>query len=61
MPQMPRAGALPPELCSLERHIPFMSTPAQAWLIAMHPSDNVAIVANDGGLAAGTILPSTGP
>ena len=61
MPQMPRAGALPPELCSLERHIPFMTSPAQALLIAMHPSDNVAIVANDGGLAAGTVLPSKGP
>ena len=38
-----------------------MNTPVQALLIAMHPSDNVAIVANDGGLAAGTVLPSTGP
>ena len=38
-----------------------MSTPAQALLIAMHPSDNVAIVANDGGLAAGTLLPDNGP
>jgi galactarate dehydratase len=26
--------------------------------IAMHPNDNVAIVANDGGLPAGTALPS---
>ncbi len=26
--------------------------------IAMHPADNVAIVANDGGLPAGTVLPS---
>ena len=25
--------------------------------IRMHPADNVAIVANDGGLAAGTVLP----
>lgn len=27
-------------------------------LISMHPADNVAIVANDGGLPAGTVLPS---
>ena len=26
--------------------------------IRMHPRDNVAIVANDGGLAVGTVLPS---
>ena len=26
-------------------------------LIRMHPADNVAIVANDGGLPAGTLLP----
>lgn len=26
--------------------------------IAMHPSDNVAIVANDGGLPAGTVFAS---
>ena len=38
-----------------------MSTLAKPLLIAMHPNDNVAIVANDGGLAAGTVLPSTGP
>jgi len=30
-------------------------------LIRMHPADNVAIVANDGGLAAGTVLPAGGP
>ncbi|WP_046114208.1 galactarate dehydratase [Aquincola tertiaricarbonis] len=40
-------------------------TPAQAGaaarpplLISMHPRDNVAIVANDGGLPPGTVLPS---
>ncbi len=30
-------------------------------LITMHPSDNVAIVANDGGLAAGTLIEGTRP
>lgn len=34
------------------------STIATARLISMHPADNVAIVANDGGLPAGTVLPS---
>ncbi|ART51252.1 galactarate dehydratase [Acidovorax carolinensis] len=35
------------------------STPAPApVLIRMHAADNVAIVANDGGLPAGTVLPS---
>ena len=35
------------------------STPAKTpILISMHERDNVAIVANDGGLAAGTVLPS---
>ena len=34
-----------------------MSTPAPLS-ISMHPSDNVAIIANDGGLPAGTVLPS---
>ncbi|BDR06890.1 galactarate dehydratase [Comamonas thiooxydans] len=34
-----------------------MSTPAPLS-ITMHPADNVAIVANDGGLPAGTVLPS---
>ncbi|MEJ8825699.1 galactarate dehydratase, partial [Variovorax humicola] len=34
-------------------------TPAQAPLfITMHERDNVAIVANDGGLSAGTTFPS---
>ncbi len=31
---------------------------AQPLTITMHPQDNVAIVANDGGLPAGTVLPS---
>ncbi len=30
----------------------------QPLIITMHPQDNVAIVANDGGLPAGTVLPS---
>ena len=34
-----------------------MSTPAPLS-ISMHPADNVAIIANDGGLPAGTVLPS---
>ncbi|MEG3003037.1 MAG: UxaA family hydrolase, partial [Comamonas sp.] len=34
-----------------------MSTPAPLS-ISMHPADNVAIIANDGGLPAGTMLPS---
>ena len=35
-----------------------MNTPTRPPLtIAMHPADNVAIVANDGGLPAGTVLP----
>ena len=33
-----------------------MSLPPPPVLIRMHPSDNVAIVANDGGLPAGTLL-----
>jgi len=32
--------------------------PLQPLYIAMHPEDNVAIVANDGGLPAGTVFPS---
>ena len=32
--------------------------PAQPLYITMHPQDNVAIVANDGGLPAGTVFPS---
>ena len=34
------------------------STPRPPLLITMHEADNVAIVANDGGLPAGTVLPS---
>ena len=34
-----------------------MNTPALPLTIRMHPADNVAIVANDGGLPAGTVLP----
>ena len=34
-----------------------MSTPLPLS-ITMHAADNVAIVANDGGLPAGTVLPS---
>ena len=30
---------------------------ARPITIRMHPADNVAIVANDGGLPAGTVLP----
>ncbi|MBU0890601.1 MAG: galactarate dehydratase [Gammaproteobacteria bacterium] len=33
----------------------------QALTIRMHPADNVAIVANDGGLPAGTVLPEGVP
>jgi galactarate dehydratase len=33
------------------------SSPAQPLYITMHPQDNVAIVANDGGLPAGTVFP----
>jgi galactarate dehydratase len=33
-------------------------TPAAPLHIAMHPADNVAIVANNGGLPAGTVFPS---
>jgi galactarate dehydratase len=36
--------------------MPFANT--QPLTITMHPQDNVAIVANDGGLPAGTVLPS---
>ncbi|MEN2388248.1 galactarate dehydratase, partial [Comamonas sp. A7-5] len=32
--------------------------PTPPLSIGMHPADNVAIVANDGGLPAGTVLPS---
>ncbi|MBP6245684.1 MAG: UxaA family hydrolase, partial [Limnohabitans sp.] len=34
-----------------------MSTPLRSLAIRMHPNDNVAIIANDGGLPAGTVLP----
>ena len=34
-----------------------MSTLSRPLVIRMHPQDNVAIVANDGGLPAGTVLP----
>ena len=34
-----------------------MSNAPMPLLIRMHPDDNVAIVANDGGLPAGTVLP----
>ncbi|MFM2240534.1 MAG: hypothetical protein RJA69_1908, partial [Pseudomonadota bacterium] len=34
------------------------SANTQPLTITMHPQDNVAIVANDGGLPAGTVLPS---
>jgi len=34
-----------------------MNTLARPLAIRMHPDDNVAIIANDGGLAAGTVLP----
>ena len=34
-----------------------MSTPAPLS-ISMHPADNVSFFANDGGLPAGTVLPS---
>ena len=34
------------------------SSNAQPLYITMHPQDNVAIVANDGGLPAGTVFPS---
>jgi galactarate dehydratase len=35
-----------------------MTTPIKAHVISMHPSDNVAIVGNNGGLPAGTVLAS---
>ncbi len=35
-----------------------MTAPITPLIIQMHESDNVAIVANDGGLPAGTVLPS---
>src|SRR5690606_10434255 len=34
-----------------------MPSPASPLLLRMHPRDNVAIVANDGGLPAGTAVP----
>ena len=34
-----------------------MSTPQRSLAIRMHPNDNVAIIANDGGLPAGTVMP----
>ena len=34
-----------------------MSSTRPPLVIRMHAADNVAIVANDGGLAAGTVLP----
>src|SRR3954467_2593791 len=43
----------------LPRASPMTETLTPAPLhIQMHPADNVAIVANDGGLAAGTVFPS---
>ena len=36
---------------------PNAALPRPPLLIRMHPADNVAIVANDGGLAAGTVMP----
>ena len=42
-----------------------MTRPARSsgWplLVRMHPADNVAVVANEGGLAAGTVLQSEAP
>lgn len=38
-----------------------MNTPALPLTIRMHPDDHVAIVANDGGLPAGTVLPANVP
>jgi len=34
-----------------------MNTPTRPLAIRMHPDDNVAIIANDGGLPAGTVMP----
>ena len=34
-----------------------MSTPTRPLAIRMHPDDNVAIIANDGGLPADTVMP----
>ena len=34
-----------------------MNTRIRPLAIRMHPEDNVAIIANDGGLPAGTVLP----
>ncbi len=45
----------PPELLTEGPTAAPAKTPV---IIAMHPDDNVAIVANDGGLGAGTALPS---
>ena len=33
-------------------------SPMSPLVIRMHPQDNVAIVANDGGLPAGTVMPA---
>ncbi|MEK8033610.1 galactarate dehydratase [Ideonella sp. DXS29W] len=38
-----------------------MTTPRAPLTLRMHPADNVAIVANDGGLPAGTVLPDNVP
>ncbi len=35
-----------------------MSSPSVPLAIRMHPQDNVAIIANDGGLPAGTVMPA---
>ena len=37
------------------------ATPPQPVLVRMHPADNVAIVGNEGGLAAGTVLANEAP
>ena len=47
------SGAFPPIL-----PVPYPMPSSKPLLIRMHPGDNVAIVANDRGLAAGTTLPS---
>ena len=45
----------PPELLS---EGPTVAPAKKPVIISMHENDNVAIVANDGGLSAGTVLPS---
>ncbi|HYI04896.1 MAG TPA: SAF domain-containing protein, partial [Reyranella sp.] len=54
-----RSQAHPPELLSEGPTATSAQSPVKTpVIISMHDNDNVAIVANDGGLSAGTVLPS---